>query len=22
LSIEGVRLDWLAQTLVCKIEFY
>jgi len=21
LSIEGVRLDWLAHTLVCKIEF-
>jgi len=22
LSIEGVRLDWLAHTLVCEIEFY
>ena len=22
LRIEGVRLDWLAQTLVCEIEFY
>jgi len=21
LSIEGVQLDWLAYTLVCKIEF-
>jgi len=21
LSIEGVQLDWLAHTLVCKIEF-
>jgi len=22
LSIEDVRLDWLAQALVCEIEFY
>ena len=22
LRIEGVRLDWLVQTLVCEIEFY
>jgi len=22
LRIDGVRLDWLAQTLVCEIEFY